>query len=134
MKKKIMFLIFSLFISLQMIISGCVAAGAAAAAGAATYSITQDSVTDHTKVEPERIIENFVEVVKDNDGFTLYVSLTEGKVRAEINKEKVYLDVKRAEDNMTKYTIAVRKGLQLLPDKDAAMKLYKELAKTLEDD
>ena len=133
MKKKIVLLIFGLFISLQMLISGCVVAGAAAA-GAATYSITQDSVTDYTKVDSERIIENFVEVVKDNDGLTLYVSLTEGKVRAEINKEKVYLDVKKAEDNMTKYTIAVRKGLQLLPDKAAAMKLYKELAKTLEDD
>ncbi len=133
MKKKIILLIFGLFLSLQLIISGCVAAGAAAAAGAATYSITQDSITDHTKADTEKVIENFVEVIKDNKGLTLYVSLKEGKVRAEINKKKVYLDVEKAEDNLTKFTIAVRKGLQLLPDKEEAMKLYKELVETLDD-
>jgi hypothetical protein len=133
MNKKIMFYMFSLLILLQAALTGCVAAGAAAAAGAATYSITQDSITDHTNVDSDIVIENFVQVVKDNKGLTLYVSLKEGKVRAEINKKKVYLDVEKTEDKKTKFTIAVRKGLQLLPDKEEAMKLYKELVETLND-
>ena len=133
MKNKMFLIIFGLFLYLQLVLSGCVAAGAAAAVGAATYSITQDSITDHTKTESEKVIENFVDIIKENNGLTLYVSLKEGKVKAEINKKKVYLDVETVGDNLTKFTISVRKGLQLLPDKEEAMKLYKELVKTLDD-
>ena len=127
---KRVFYLLALF-ALSLNIAGCVVAAAGAGA-AATYSMTTDSVVDNdVKYSKESIIEHFVDLIKSENGMLLYVSISEGKVKAELDKKKVYLDISKLEDGKTSVKLSVRKGYQLLPDKEEAMRLYKELAKSL---
>lgn len=122
--KTIFLIVFTLFIFAGCVAPLLVAAGAGAGA---TYSLTTDAITDETQVSKETIVEEFVNIIRSEKGLLLYVSISEGKVRGEIGKKKVYLDVIKVNENTSNIKVRVRKGFQLLPDKEEAMNLYKQL-------
>jgi hypothetical protein len=127
MFKKISLLKALFVVVVSVTLYGCVVAAAGAGA-AVTYSVTADSVVDdNVSMSKETLDEEFVNIVKDEDGKLLYVSISEGKVKGEIAEKKVFLDVEDSNGETSKIKITVRKGYQLLPDKDEAMRLYKKL-------
>jgi hypothetical protein len=127
MFKKISLLKVLFVVVVSVALYGCVVAAAGAGA-AVTYSVTADSVVDdNVSMSKETLVEDFVNIVKDEDGKLLYVSISEGKVKGEIAEKKVFLDVEDSNGETSKIKITVRKGYQLLPDKDEAMRLYKKL-------
>jgi hypothetical protein len=129
--KKVFYLLFLFLLTIN--ISACVIAAAGAGA-AATYSVTSDSVVDNNvKFSKEAIIEHFVDLIKEEKGMLLYVSISEGRVKAELGKKKLYLDVNKNDTGKTTVKLSVRKGYQLLPDKEEAMRIYKKLAISLND-
>jgi len=130
MKKTIVIL--SIYL-ISLFLTGCVApviVAAGAGAGAA-YSLTADSVSDNFPISKERAVEVFSQILKSENGKILIVSISEGKIDGEIGKKKVYFRAKPLTANATKVVIKVRKGYNLLPDKESAVELYKKFVKVI---
>lgn len=124
----------TIFIFVGFLFSGCVIAPvivAGAAGAGATYSLTTDSVIDTLPHSKEKLVETFVEIIRESKGKILFVSISEGKVKAEFGKKRAYLDVQSDGENTSKVKIRVRKGFQMLPDKEGSLKLYKTLLNRL---
>jgi len=114
-------------------LTGCVAPVivGAAAGGGATYSLTADSVSDAVDAPKEVVIEKFISIVKKKGGVILFASITDGNVKAEIGKVKLFLNVDNITKGAVKFTIRARKGYNLLPDKETAIEIYTELSRGL---
>lgn len=123
-----MLLIFSVYI-----LAGCAApiVVGAVAGGGVTYSLTADSVSDAIDAPKEVLIEKFISIVKKKGGVILFASITEGNVKAEIGKVKLFLSVDNITKGAIKFTIRARKGYNLLPDKETALEIYTELKRDL---
>ncbi|MGA1847341.1 hypothetical protein [Deferribacter abyssi] len=104
---------------------------AAGAGAGATYSLTADSVSDNFAVSKERAVEIFSQIIKREKGKLILVSISEGKINAEINNIKIYFRAKPLTPNATKVIIKARKGYNLLPDKETAINLFKKFVKVI---
>ncbi|KAA0257417.1 hypothetical protein FHQ18_10240 [Deferribacter autotrophicus] len=130
MKKYLMILV--LLITLSFTVSCVAPVVVAAGAGAgATYSLTTDSVSDNFAISKERAVEIFSQIIKRKKGKLILVSISEGKIDAEIGKVKIYFRAKPLTSNATKVVIKARKGYNLLPDKETAVELFKKFVKVV---
>ncbi len=111
--------------------SGCVAVAAGGIGAGATYTIVAGSVSDNVDAKVPQVVDTFINVIKDNGGEILFASISEGEVRAEMDKISYTLTTKKLTENSTKYTITARKSYDLLPARDEAIKIYTEMAERL---
>jgi len=127
----------NLFILLTTIVllGGCIAvpaisplvAGGAGAAGA--YSVTTDSVTDNFNVSKERAFEVVMDILKREGGIITQSSLFDGTIRGEYIGRKIRIVIKAYNEKQVKVMFEARKGFNLLPDSDTAVKLYRMFSK-----
>lgn len=104
---------------------------AAGAGAGATYSLTADGVSDNFPISKERAVEVFSQIIKNENGKLILVSISEGKINAEIGKKKIFFRAKPLTSNATKVVIKARKGYDLLPDKDTAVELFKKFVRVV---
>lgn len=117
----------------SIFLTGCVApvVVAGAAGAGATYSIATDSVSDNVDAKIPQIVDAFINEVNDRNGNVLFASISEGKVKAEVNEIKYTLDVKSLTKNSSRLTVTARKTYNLLPAKDKAIQFYTKVVERL---
>lgn len=131
MKKRLLSLACLALLVLSM--GGCIAIPiVAVTAAGGTYSVTADSVTDSIDRPREILIEKFIQTVKKDGALVVSSSIAEGKVSAEKGEYDIYFSVKEVNDKITKFTIRARKGHNILPDKEEALRLYNLFKKELQ--
>ncbi|MEC9492308.1 DUF3568 family protein [Flexistipes sp.] len=122
-----------LVISCSVYISGCVApiVVAGAAGAGVTYSLATDSVSDNVDAKVSEVVDAFINEVNSRNGSVMFASISEGKVKAEINEIKYTLDVESLTKNSSRLTITARKGYNLLPARDKAVEFYTKVIQRL---
>lgn len=133
MKKIKTLIVLSVF---AFIISGCVApllvtpvvVGAAGGAGG-VYSVKTDSVEDNFNITKDRAFEIMIELIKADNGIITKSSIYDGRIDGELVSSKIYVTIKQINDTQVHMKIEARKNLNLLPDKETAVRLYRQFVK-----
>lgn len=125
-KMKLRTVLFAAVVSLFMY--GCLPAVLIVGAGAAgaTYSVTTDGVSDTITASPETAFETMLDVLKAERGVIRTSSIAEGKIEAVLPNADVFVFIEDQGLGKVKVTIKARKGLNLLPDKETAVYIYKQ--------
>lgn len=117
-----------LSIMLLSIFNACVPAPivvGAVVAGGGTYSITNGTIKDVFNVSKESAFENFVSIIADEEGQVKVSSIAEGKIEAKIGVSLVFITIVPQNENSIKVTISAKKHIELLPDKNTAVRIYR---------
>ncbi|NOX21349.1 MAG: DUF3568 family protein [Nitrospirae bacterium] len=110
---------------------GCAVVVAGAAGAGAAYSLTADSVSGNIDASKRAAFDNFKKIVIEEGGKIISSNYTDGNIRAKLNGRDIYFSVKKLTENAVNIKIRARKGYQLLPDGDEALRLYKKLTARL---
>jgi hypothetical protein len=107
---------------------GCLPAVLLIGAGAAgtTYSVTADGVSDTITASPEAAFETMLDVLKNERGVIRDSSIAEGRIEAVLPTADVFVYIKSEGQGRIKVTVKGRKALNLLPDKETAVYIYKQ--------
>lgn len=108
--------------------SGCLPAVLIVGAGAAgaTYNVTADGVSDTISITPEMAFETMLDVLRNERGVVRFSSITEGRIEAVLPNADVFVSIVDEGKGKVKITIKARKTLNLLPDKETAVYIYKQ--------
>lgn len=112
----------------SFIMFGCIPAVLLVGAGAAgaTYSVTADGVTDTISANPETVYETMLDVLKNERGVIRHSSISEGRIEAVLPSAEVFVTIVDEGLGRVKIVIKARKNLNLLPDKETAVYIYKQ--------
>jgi len=114
-----------------LLAAGCVPAPLifAGASGGAVYSTTSDHITDVVNVSKEEAFEIMIGVITSEDGRVTLSSISEGKIEARIGKSLIFVSLTPLTENSAKLSIRAKKHNELIPDKDASIRVYKKFIK-----
>ncbi|WP_273265800.1 hypothetical protein, partial [Flexistipes sinusarabici] len=87
--------------------------------------------SDNVDAKVSEIVDAFINEVNSRNGSVMFASISEGKVKAEVNEIKYTLDVKSLTKNSSRLTITARKGYNLLPARDKAVEFYTKVVQRL---
>jgi hypothetical protein len=115
-------------IAVILFTTGCIPAVFIVGAGAAgaTYSVTNDGVADTLSANPETVFETMLDVLKNERGVIRNSSISEGTIEAVLPAADVYVYITDEGLGKVRIVIKARKNLNLLPDKDTAVYIYKQ--------
>jgi hypothetical protein len=73
-----------------------------------------------------------VDVIKAERGVIRVSSIAEGKIEAVMPESEIFVSIKAEGKGKTKITVKGRKTLNLLPDKESAIYIYKKFLKEIQ--
>lgn len=112
---------------LMYVFSACVPAPLilAGASGGAVYSSTTNSVKDVFNISKEQAFETMIGIIAADDGHISVSSIADGRIEAKIGKSLVVVTIKPINDQAIEVTVRAHKYVELLPDKETAVKYYR---------
>jgi len=113
----------------SFVFSGCVAVApvvvAAGAGAGGVYSVTTDSIEDNFNMSKDLAFETMIEIIKAENGIITKSSIYDGKIEGELISSKLFIEIKAVNDKQVKVKIEARKGMNLLPDKETAVRVHR---------
>lgn len=116
-----------LLVSLPALIWGCFPAPLilVGASGGAVYSTTNDRISDTFVMSKEQAFEVMIGILNAQEAKINISSISEGKIEAQIDKSFVFVNITQASTETIKLVINAKKHVELLPDRDTAVKIYR---------
>ncbi len=110
---------------------GCAVLVAGAVGAGAAYSLTADTVSGNLDAPKSRAYNTFKQIITEEGGKIISSSYADGSIKAKLNDRTVYFSVEKLTEKAIHIKIRARKGYQLLPDGQEALRLYKKLTSRL---
>ena len=101
------------------------------ASGGAVYSGTSDHMEDVFNISKEQAFETMIELITKDDGQIKLSSITDGKIQAGIGKTLLYISITPIDDMTIKVSIRAKKHIELIPDKETAIRYYRSFVKAV---
>lgn len=114
-------------VMLLLLVSACVPAPLiiGGASGGAVYSTTSDHIKDTFNISKEQAFEVMIGIVANEDGRVTISSIADGKIEAKLGKSLLFVNIKPIDDTMIELSIRAKKHIELIPDRDTAVKIYR---------
>ncbi len=110
---------------------GCAVLVAGAVGAGAAYSLTADSVSGNLDASKSSAYNAFKQIIKEEGGKIISSNYADGNIKAKLNDRIIYFSVEKLTEKAIHIKIRARKGYQLLPDGQEALRLYKKLTSRL---
>ena len=95
------------------------------AAGGAVYTTTNDTITDVFTMPKERAFEALIGILNEENAQITLSSIADGKIEARTSTSVVYLTIVPFNADSIKITFSAKKHVELIPDKDTAVRIYR---------
>jgi len=95
------------------------------AAGGAVYTTTNDSVTDVFTMSREQAFEVLIGILNSENAQVTLSSIADGKIEARTNNAVIYITITQFNAESIKINFSAKKHVELLPDKDTAVRMYR---------
>ncbi|ADD68180.1 hypothetical protein Dacet_1410 [Denitrovibrio acetiphilus DSM 12809] len=95
------------------------------AAGGAVYSTTSDHIKDVFSISKEHAFETMVGIIAGEDGKITLSSITDGKIEARLGDSLLFVAISPLNETSTEVSIRAKKHMELIPDKDTAVRIYR---------
>lgn len=110
---------------------GCAVLVAGAVGAGATYSLTADSVSGNIDASKSKTYNTFRQILTEEGAKIISTNYTDGTIKAKLNNRAIYFSVEKLTERAVHIKIRARKGYELLPDGQEALRLYKKLISRL---
>jgi len=97
--------------------------------GGAVYSTTSDHIEDVFNISKEQAFETMIGLITQDDGQVNVSSISDGVIEARIGETLLFVNITPINDMSIKVSIRAKKHIELIPDKDAAVKYYRMFIK-----
>ncbi|TCK60773.1 hypothetical protein [Seleniivibrio woodruffii] len=97
----------------------------AGAAGGAVYSTTNDTMTDTFVMSKEQAFEVMIGILNKEDAKINVSSIADGKIEAKTATSAIYVRIEPFNAESIKMSINAKKNIELIPDKDTAVRIYR---------
>lgn len=116
-----------LVVSMLTLVWGCFPAPLllGGAAGGAVYSTTNDRITDTFVMSKEQAFEVMIGILNAQEAKINISSIADGKIEAQVDKSLVYINITQASADSVKLAINSKKHIELLPDRDTSVRIYR---------
>lgn len=94
-------------------------------AGGGVYSVTNDTISDAFAMPKEKAFETMVNILTEQDAKITSSSIADGKITASLNKSVIYVRIDQYNADSVKLTINAKKEVELIPDRDLAVRIYR---------
>jgi hypothetical protein len=95
------------------------------AAGGAVYSTTNDSVSDVFTMSKEQAFEAMIGILNRENAQITLSSIADGKIEARTNTSVIYINITPFNAESIKVAINAKKHIELVPDKDTAVRIFR---------
>jgi hypothetical protein len=118
-------------VMLLLFISGCIPAPLiiGGASGGAVYTTTSDHIKDTFNISKEQAFEVMIGIVAKEDGSVTVSSIADGKIEAKLGSSLLFVTIKPIDETMIEVSIRAKKHMELIPDKDTAVRIYRTFVK-----